>query len=249
MRPVSERALRVAPAMALAFMILVWLVAGCGAEGPPKEQGVFRQPDLVELVRLDPTIHLDVRYATADNFLGRPVYPEARIFLQRPAAEAVVRASTALRAQGYGLAAFDGYRPWFVTKEMFDVTPADKKDFVADPKDGSRHNRGCAVDLTLYDLATGQEVTMPSEFDEMSERADPTYQGGTEESRRLRDLLRSAMEAEGFTVFKIEWWHFDYKDWREYPLLNLTFSEIKVSWAPRRAPAAAASGRETRLAA
>jgi zinc D-Ala-D-Ala dipeptidase len=196
------------------------------ASQPPKEEGTFRAPDLVELIKLDPTIKLDVRYATPNNFAGRAVYTEARAFLQRPAAGALVRAGRALRGKGYGLAVFDGYRPWSVTKLFWEVTPADKKQFVADPAKGSRHNRGCAVDLTLYDLKTGREVSMPGEYDEMSERSHVNYTGGSPEQRRLRDLLRAAMEAEGFAVYTPEWWHFDYKDWRQYPILNIAFSEI-----------------------
>lgn len=197
-----------------------------GVAGPPKETGTFRAPDLVELIKLDGTFKLDVRYATANNFTGRAVYTEARAFLQRPAAEALVRASRALRKKGYGLAVFDGYRPWSVTKLFWEITPADKKQFVADPAKGSRHNRGCAVDLTLYDLKTGRQVSMPGEYDEMSERSHINYAGGTAEQRRLRDLLRAAMEAEGFTPYEPEWWHYDFKDWRQYPILNLSFSEL-----------------------
>jgi D-alanyl-D-alanine dipeptidase len=195
-------------------------------QGPPKETGTFRQPDLVELVKLDPTIHLDIRYATKNNFLGRPVYKEARAFLERPAAEALVRVSAALKREGYGLTVFDGYRPWAVTKTFWDATPADKKEFVADPSKGSRHNRGCAVDLTMYDLKTGEEVVMPSGYDEMTERSHINYGCATPEARHLRDLLRAAMEAEGFNVYEPEWWHYDYKDWREYPILNISFKEI-----------------------
>jgi len=194
---------------------------------PPPETGQFRQPELVELVKLDKTIKLDIRYATAHNFLGRPVYTEARAFLQKPAAQALVRVSKNLRRQGYGLVVFDGYRPWSVTKVFWDATPADKKEFVADPAKGSRHNRGCAVDLTLYDLKTGREVEMPSDYDEMTARAHSDYQGGPTEARRLRDLLRAAMEAEGFSVYASERWHYDYKDWREYPILNLSFAELE----------------------
>ena len=196
------------------------------AQEPPKETGPFLKPDLVELIKLDPTLRLDIRYATANNFLGRPVYREARAFLQRPAAEALVRANKALRKKGYGLLIFDGYRPWSVTKTFWDATPEDKKQFVADPSQGSRHNRGCAVDLSLFDLKTGKEVKMPGEYDEMSERSHINYQGGTKEERRLRDLLRAAMEAEGFAVYEPEWWHYDYKDWKQYPILNLSFAEL-----------------------
>ena len=201
-------------------------VAFVPAQGPPKEAGTFRQPDLVELVKLDPTIKLDIRYATKNNFLGRPVYKQARAFLQRPAAEALVRVSEALKAQGFGLMVFDGYRPWRVTKILWDSTPKEKKSFVADPAVGSRHNRGCAVDLTLFDLNTGRAVKMPSEYDEMTERSYPDYACSTPEATRLRDLLIAAMRAEGFTVFQTEWWHYDFKDWKEYAILDLDFSEI-----------------------
>lgn len=194
---------------------------------PPREEGKFRKPDLVEL---DRRLRLDVRYATPDNFTGRAVYTEARAFLQRPAAEALARAHAALRKKGYGVVVFDGYRPWGVTKLFWELTPEDKKQFVADPRRGSRHNRGCAVDLTLYDLKTGRQVSMPGEYDEMSERSHVNYAGGTDEQRRLRDLLRAAMEAEGFLIYEPEWWHYDYKDWREYPILDLSFAEIR----PRR---------------
>jgi zinc D-Ala-D-Ala dipeptidase len=208
--------------------------ASTSAAEPPHEEGTFRQPDLVELIKLDPTIKLDIRYATANNFLGRPVYNEARAFLQRPAAEALRRAHRALRKQGYGLIIHDGYRPWSVTRMFWDATPEDKKIFVADPAKGSRHNRGCAVDLSMVDLKTGKVVEMPSAYDEMSERAHINYQGGTSEARRLRDLLRAAMEGEGFAVYEPEWWHYDYKDWQSYAILNISFSEIGK--APRPTP-------------
>ena len=210
---------------------LLLLLAFCSLlyaqQQPPKEPGTFRSPDLVELIKLDPTIKLDIRYATKNNFLGRPVYKQARAFLERPAAEALVRINQALRKQGYGLIIHDGYRPWYVTKMFWDATPEDKKIFVADPSQGSRHNRGCAVDLSLFDLKTGLEVKMPSEYDEMTERSHINYACATPESRTLRELLRGAMEAEGFAVYEPEWWHYDYKDWKQYPIINLKFSEIK----------------------
>jgi D-alanyl-D-alanine dipeptidase len=197
------------------------------AASSPVEKGPFRPVDLVELTALDPTILLDVRYATPDNFLSTPVYEEARAFLQRPAAEALLRAHHALRQKGYGLLVHDAYRPWWVTKVFWDATPVEKRDFVADPAKGSRHNRGCAVDLTLYRLEDGRAVEMPSLYDEMTGRAYPGYAGGTADERAHRDLLRSAMEREGFTVFEFEWWHFDYRDWREYPILNVSFEQIR----------------------
>lgn len=193
---------------------------------PPIESGYYRDPDLVDVTTLDPTIHLDIRYATTRNFLGVPLYTEARAFLQKPAATALVRASHALNAQGYGLLIHDAYRPWYVTRMFWDATPDDKKIFVADPSQGSRHNRGCAVDLTLYSLATGRPVVMTGGYDEMSERSYPFYPGGTSVQRWKRDLLRRAMESVGFTVFQYEWWHFDYKDWQVYPVMNQTFEQL-----------------------
>jgi zinc D-Ala-D-Ala dipeptidase len=183
-------------------------------------------PDLVELITLDPTIKLDIRYATANNLTGRPVYSQAKAFLQRSAAEALVRVHRALKQHGYGILVFDGYRPWSVTKIFWDVTPPAKRAFVADPAVGSKHNRGGAVDLSLFDLRTGREVEMPSAYDEMTERSHPHYSGGTPEQRARRDLLGKAMEREGFTVYPNEWWHFDYKDWHRYPILNIPFDEI-----------------------
>jgi D-alanyl-D-alanine dipeptidase len=208
------------------FILLLALASAGFVQGPPTEAGPFRTPDLVEIVKLDATIKLDVRYATKNNFLGKPVYSQARAFLQRPAAEALVRVNQILRKQGFGLVVFDGYRPWSVTKVFWDATPEDKKIFVADPSKGSRHNRGCAVDLSLFDLKTGAEVRMPSEYDEMTERAHIKYECASPEAKRLRDLLRSAMTAEGFSVYEPEWWHYDYKDWKDYPIMNVKFSDV-----------------------
>ncbi len=196
------------------------------AATPPREEGSFRPSDLVEVISLDPTIRLDIRYATPNNFLGTPLYEETRAFLQRPAAEALVRVHRALAAKGYGLLIYDAYRPWYITKIFWDATPPDKHQYVADPAHGSRHNRGCAVDLTLFDRSTGRAIAMPSGYDEMSERAHPDYSGGTDEQRKHRALLRTAMEAEGFAVYEYEWWHFDYRDWHSYAVQNIRFADI-----------------------
>ena len=207
-------------------LIVFTFLLSC-APKPPYESGNFKNSDLVELIHLDSTIKLDIKYATTDNFTGRPVYTEARAFLQRPAAEALIKAHNKLKKEGYGLVLFDGYRPWAITKIFWDITPEEDKKFVADPKKGSRHNRGCAIDLSLFDLKTGKTVQMPGEYDEMTDRSYPDYKGGSDEERRLRDLLRSKMEAQGFTVYEFEWWHFDFHDWRAYKIQNIPFSEIK----------------------
>jgi D-alanyl-D-alanine dipeptidase len=197
------------------------------AATPPAENGSFRETDLVELVKLDPTIKLEIRYATSNNFLGTQVYDEARAFMQRPAAQALVRAHHALKSLGYGLLIHDAYRPWYVTKIFWDATPTAKKWLVANPAEGSKHNRGSAVDLTLYDLRTGKPVEMVSTYDESTERAYAEYPGGTSLQRWYRELLRQAMEAQGFTVNPQEWWHFDHEDWRNYRIGNVPFSQIR----------------------
>ncbi len=122
---------------------------------------------------------------------------------------------------------FDGYRPWRITKLFWEVVREDQKKFVANPEKGSKHNRGCAVDLSIYDLKTGEYLEMPSDFDEFTERASPDYTGGTKKQTENRELLRKLMEAEGFTVNPNEWWHFDYKDWENYAIYDIAFSEIK----------------------
>jgi D-alanyl-D-alanine dipeptidase len=131
-----------------------------------------------------------------------------------------------LKPLGYGLLIHDAYRPWYVTKVFWDATPDDKKMFVADPKEGSRHNRGCAADLSLYDLKTGKPVQMVATFDETTDRANADYPGGTSLQRWHRRLLRKTMESEGFTVFPLEWWHFDFDGWQKYPIGNQRFEDL-----------------------
>ena len=196
------------------------------AARPPAEKGRFRDSELVDVTMLDDSIHLDIRYATSNNFMGAVFYKQPRAFLQKPAAEALVRVHRRLKQRGYGLLIHDAYRPWFVTKMFWDATPEDLKDFVANPQKGSRHNRGCAVDLTLYDLATGKVVPMVAGYDEFSPRAFPAYPGGTSRQRWHRELLRQEMQREGFEVYGFEWWHFDYQDWKQYQIGTRTFEQI-----------------------
>ncbi len=195
---------------------------------PPTEVRDFLPPDLVAPTALDDSIRLDIRYASERNFLGVPVYEEALAFLQRPAAEALVRAHRRLAERGYGLLIHDAYRPWYVTKIFYDATPGAMKHFVANPQLGSRHNRGCAVDVTLFDRVTGHALEMVSGYDEFTERAYPDYPGSSHRARWHRELLRSALEAEGFQVYEYEWWHFDFQDWQRYPILNEPFARIAV---------------------
>lgn len=202
------------------------LRAAARAASPPAEPPPKRAFDLVDLTRVDTALRLDIRYASANNFMGFALYERPVAYLQRPAAQALGRVAAALRARGYGLMIHDAYRPWFVTKMFWDATPPASRIFVADPASGSRHNRGCAVDLTLYDMASGRPVEMTSRYDEMSPRAFADYPGGTGRQRWTRDLLRQAMEREGFSVYPQEWWHFDYKDWRDYGIGNVAFDAL-----------------------
>jgi D-alanyl-D-alanine dipeptidase len=193
---------------------------------PPREEGEFRKPDLVDLTTLDPRVKLDIRYASGDDFLGVPVYTSARAFLQRPAAEALARAQATLGEKGFGLLIHDGYRPWYVTRIFRDAVPPRYYGYVADPAKGSRHNRGCAVDLSLYNLKTGEPVDMPTGYDEFSRCAFADYPGATRAQAANRATLRNAMEAEGFLHIPNEWWHFDYKDWEKYPIQNARFEDL-----------------------
>lgn len=202
------------------------LRAGALTASPPAEPGNYRNADLVDLTTLDPSVKLDIRYASTNNFTGAIFYKQARAFMQRPAAEAVVRANARLKKRGLGLLVHDAYRPWHVTKMFWDATPDELKDFVANPDSGSRHNRGCAVDITLYDRKSGEPIQMVAGYDEFSPRSFPQYPGGTSRQRWHRELLRRTMEAEGFTVYEYEWWHFDFKDWKKYRISNMPFEEI-----------------------
>jgi len=215
-------------AACLVFLFTAVTVRTQDREHPPSGCNPCRASDLVELVKLDSTIKLDIRYATDNNFMGKPVYPEPRAFLQRPAAEALVSAHHWLKQKGYGLVVYDAYRPWSVTKLFWDLTPPEKQLFVADPSVGSVHNRGCAVDVGLYEITTGRVVDMPSGFDEFSERSSINHAGGTAGQRACRDLLRKAMEREGlFFVYTKEWWHYNFRDYGDYPVLDIPFSDIR----------------------
>lgn len=194
---------------------------------PPKEPGELKEPDLVDLTQLDPSIKLDIRYATTNNFMSAIFYKEAKALMQRPAAEAVVRVHQKLAQENLGLLIHDAYRPWYVTKMFWDATPAEMKDFVANPANGSRHNRGCAVDLTLFDRTTGEAVETVAGYDEFSNRSFPQYTGGTSRQRWYRRRLREAMESEQFQIYEYEWWHFDFWQWKQYPILNQTFDLVQ----------------------
>ena len=166
-----------------------------------------------------------MRYKTKNNFVGEPLYPpDARCFLRKEAAVALLKVQAALEKKGLGLKIYDGYRPLSVQKKMWAKYPVEG--YVANPVKGSNHNRGMAVDLTLVD-AKGRELAMPSAYDEFSERAHRDYKGGTEEERRNRATLEDFMQVEGFHGILTEWWHFDFKNAKDYPVLDSPFSSVE----------------------
>ena len=180
------------------------------------ETGNPSPDDFVELVALDPTFVIDVRYATENNFMKKRVYPVAKAYLRREAAEALVRVQARLKPQGLGLKIYDGYRPLSVQWILWKILPDDR--YVANPKKGSKHNRGAAVDLTLVDRNSGAEMEMPTEYDNFTERAWMDDPNCTSAAARNRKTLQTAMIAEGFETIDHEWWHFDYKTWKRYDI-------------------------------
>jgi zinc D-Ala-D-Ala dipeptidase len=214
-------------------------IAACKRAGPGKEVPFVAEPTtnrpltlsdkdrLVELVKLDPSIKLDLRYATANNFTGRVLYDQARAFMVGEAADALLRAHARAREDGFGFTIFDAYRPWRVTKKLWDATPpGPKKNYVANPKKGSRHNRGCAVDMSMHDMKTGQLVEMPSGFDDFSMKAERDYSDDTPAAAANAKRLESYMYGEGFIGMSNEWWHFDYKNWEQHPVMDIPFDKV-----------------------
>lgn len=192
-----------------------------------------RDQELVDVSRLVPGIVLDVRYATANNFMHQVLYPVARVFLRAPAARALAEVERELAASGLGLKVFDGYRPYRITERMWE--PIRNPDFVADPARGSRHNRGAAVDLTLIDLRSGAELPMPTPYDDFTVRARQDFADLSAEVLANRATLREVMVRHGFQPLSSEWWHFDFHDYERFDLTDLdlvTLSAI-VDGKPR----------------
>jgi D-alanyl-D-alanine dipeptidase len=181
------------------------------------------QYQFVELKTIIPNLVIDMRYATENNFTGQKVYPTAHCALVKDAAYALQSAAKDLHALGYRFKIWDAYRPLHVQYIFWKIMPDDR--YVADPKKGSRHNRGCAVDLTLVDK-DGIELDMGTGFDDFSERAHHDYTNLSPEVLNNRKLLKSIMEKNGFTSIQTEWWHFDYKDWKKYPILDVPLEDI-----------------------
>lgn len=183
--------------------------------------------ELVDLRTYLPDAVFDLVYATANNFMEKPVYRTPAAYLRKPAAEAMREVEAELGAMGYGLKIWDAYRPYRVTVEFYEHVL--DSTFAASPYTGSKHNRGCAIDLTLFDKATGEELAMPTPFDEFTPRAHIDYDDLAEDVRHNRDLLIRVMAKYGFSVYPDEWWHFDFQDWDQYSLMDLEFEELDTA--------------------
>ncbi|WP_461449183.1 M15 family metallopeptidase [Mucilaginibacter sp.] len=187
---------------------------------------VKQDPDkkLVEIKKVIPGIALDIRYATTNNFAHHQMYPQARGFARQPVVLALKQVEAALKLQGLGLKIYDAYRPYAVTVKFYELIR--DTDFVADPEKGSKHNRGCAIDLTIIYLKTGKELDMPTGFDSFSKKAASNYIDLPKQEIINRALLKSVMQAHGFTELPTEWWHFDYNGWKNYELLDVPFAAL-----------------------
>ena len=192
---------------------------------PPTLDSLDSHKKLVDLKKLDDEFQLDIRYASTNNFMRSKFYKNERAFFNMSAADRLIEAKNELKKLGYGIIIYDAYRPWFVTKMFWEGTPENLKHFVANPENGSSHNKGCAIDIGLYDIETGESIVMISGYDEFTERAYPNYMGGSKKQRDIRDMLIKVMERNDFTVYEYEWWHFNYNGC-ESGIMNYSFEEL-----------------------
>ena len=192
---------------------------------PPILDSLDSHKKLVDLKKLDDEFQLDIRYASTNNFMRSKFYKNERAFFNMSAADRLIEAKNELKKLGYGIIIYDAYRPWFVTKMFWEGTPENLKHFVANPENGSSHNKGCAIDIGLYDIETEESIDMISGYDEFTERAYPNYMGGSKKQRDIRDMLIKVMEKNDFTVYEYEWWHFNYNKC-DSGIMNYSFSEL-----------------------
>lgn len=172
----------------------------------------------------DSSFYKDIRYATSNNFTKEIVYDTAAVYLSLDARNALLRVSEFLKPLNVGLVIYDAYRPYRYTVKFWDIIHDDR--YVADPKKGSRHNRGCAVDVGLYNLKTGQFLDMPTAYDDFSVKASVSSKDRTKLQAKNVELLQKAMMSCGFQLFATEWWHFDYEGWQKYPIYDISFQDL-----------------------
>ena len=180
---------------------------------------------LINLETFVPGLVLDIRYATTNNFTGEKIYNLPRAYARKPVADALKKVQEELKPQGLGIKIFDGYRPYKATVKFYEVYR--DTTYVASPYRGSRHNRGCALDLTLIDLKTGKELPMPTEYDSFKKEAWPSTPVADPGIRKNRALLIEVMEKHGFRVNSSEWWHFDFTGWRNFEVMDIDFEELE----------------------
>lgn len=181
-------------------------------------------PELALVEINDSFFHRDIRYATANNFTHRVVYDTAAVFLSIDARNALLKAADILKPLNIGIVIYDAYRPYRYTVKFWEIIHDSR--YVADPKKGSRHNRGCAVDVGLYNLKTGKLLDMPTAYDDFSENAWLNSKNRTRLQTKNVELLQNAMTCSGFQLFETEWWHFDYQGWQKFPIYDISFQEL-----------------------
>lgn len=183
------------------------------------------EKELVNLATYIPNLVLDIRYATTNNFTGEQIYTLPRAYARKPVADALKKAQAEFNKLGVGVKIFDAYRPYKATVKFYEVYH--DTTYVASPYRGSRHNRGCALDMTIVDLKAGKELTMPTEFDSFKKEAWPTTPVADPQIRKNRDLIISVMERNGFKVNASEWWHFDFVGWNKYEVMDIDFEQLE----------------------
>lgn len=198
--------------LAASISVLVFLF-GCS----PQSQIADSDKAIVNILSLDSSIVLDIRYSTENNFTKTKLYPVAKAKLRREAAESLAAVNRELKSLGLRLKVYDAYRPLSIQWKLWEVVP--NEDYVANPKKGSRHNRGAAVDLTIID-SLGNELAMPTPYDDFTEKAWHTYDSLSDSVKRNRALLKDVMERHGFLPLKSEWWHYDFRGWEQFDVLD-----------------------------
>jgi D-alanyl-D-alanine dipeptidase len=186
---------------------------------------VDSKKELIDLQKFVPGLVLDIRYATTNNFTNEKIYNLARAYARKPVAESLKKIQEELKPQGLGIKIFDAYRPYKATVKFYEVYR--DTTYVASPYRGSRHNRGCALDLTVIDLKTGEELKMPTEYDSFKKEAWPSTPVSDPLIRKNRALLIEIMEKHGFKVNGSEWWHYDFKGWKNYEVMDIDFEELE----------------------
>jgi len=226
------------PLKPILLLLFSFILATKGISQPPLrviespiefKQAINNDPKLklIELKSIIPHIQYDLKYATKDNFTGVQLYPTItkHTYLRNDPAIALAKAAKELEEKGLGIWVWDAYRPYHVTVKFWNLIKDER--YVAHPAKGSGHNRGIAIDMTLYDLKTGAFLDMPTTFDDFSEKAHHGFEGISSTQKANRELLRVIMEKYGFIKFQTEWWHYYWPNGEQYDVLDFSFNQIK----------------------